>query len=331
MTTLAHVISEVDMSPRSRADQRTTVQLPPNEVVPADRQATRPMAPDSLLPAETELGQPTSNTQMLIAQSGDPDQYLLDTQDGDVRDNRGGPAAESTLKPAARLLPEQTEGLTTCDDLQVTADRPPPRRRSLMGHYALQLLDVQKLRVAQANRVHAMERDVLPEPWIEAGRTVLADLEKLEAFCNRQLEKQGAQHFMAQWIKDAPGISLAGFARLIGLTGPLDNFATVSKLWAYCGLHVVDGSAPKRRKGELANWSPAARVLCHQIAESVVKVGRGPYREAYDRKKLDYEMTHPEWTPLHRHQAAMRYAVKELLKDLWREWHHTDTSSRPAA
>jgi hypothetical protein len=81
-------------------------------------------------------------------------------------------------------------------------------------------------------------------------------------------------------------------------------------------------------------------VVCHQIATSIVRVRRGRYRAAYDRKKAEY-LARPRLGPaacpfgqthmnrkgdpmtcglMHAHVAAMRYAIKALLKDLWIAW-----------
>ncbi len=53
-------------------------------------------------------------------------------------------------------------------------------------------------------------------------------------------------------------------------------------------MHVDDGMAPRRRRGQRANWSAQGRVVCHQLATSIMRLGRGRYREAYDRKKAEY-------------------------------------------
>ena len=145
---------------------------------------------------------------------------------------------------------------------------------------------------------------------------------------------------MRAFVEAAPGIGLRGFGRLLGATGPLDRFATVSRLWAYLGMHVVDGAAPRRRRGKRANWSPQGRVVCHQIGVSILRVRRGRYRAAYDRKKAEY-LARPRLGPSacpfgqthtnrkgdailcglnHAHMAAMRFAVKVLLRDLWVAW-----------
>lgn len=228
------------------------------------------------------------------------------------------------------------------------------RLHSLLGHHARQLWDIQKQRIAASNRVKAMERDGFSGIDLEPALEVVRQYEGIERGIGRTLEMLAKRHFMADWIKEQRGIGLPGFARLLGVTGNVDRFATVSKLWKYLGLHVVDGHAPRREKGVTwthtdctfahmltcpldcttdhhptcvpggvgNSYAPQGRVVCYQIGEAIVKVGGdGPYRAAYDRKKAHYEQERPEWTQARRHNAAMRYAAKELVKNLWIEWH----------
>lgn len=243
------------------------------------------------------------------------------------------------------------------------------RLHALLGHYARQLWDVQKERIGASNRVAAMERDGLGG-YAEPARAVVREYEAIEKGIDRELAKLAKQHFMADWIAEQRGIGLPGFARLLGVTGNIDRFPTVSKLWKYLGLHVVDGHAPRREKGvpwthtncqgghlltckpDCATdhhpnclpdgigtaYAPQGRVVCHQLGEAIVKVGGdGPYRRAYDEKKAYYEAARPDWSQARRHNAAMRYAVKELIKHLWIEWHTrrghelADTHGLPAA
>ena len=252
------------------------------------------------------------------------------------------------------------------------------RLHALLGHYARQLWDVQKQRIGAGNRVAALEREGMGA-YAEPAREIVKEYESIEKAIERVLVKEVKKHFMADWIEAQRGIGLPGFARLLGVTGSLDRFATVSKLWKYLGLHVVDGRAPKREKGvpwthtdctfdhlmackpDCATdhhpncvpggvgtaYAPQGRVLCHQLAESIVKLGHrrschgpacddptactclvectvdhgGPYRRAYMDKKAYYEAERPDWTQARRHNAAARYAVKELIKALWIEWH----------
>ena len=102
--------------------------------------------------------------------------------------------------------------------------------------------------------------------------------------------------------------------------------------------HVGDaGVAPKRRKGQRANWSGQAKMRAYLVAESCMKQRRSPYRDLYDKRKNNTEgRTHvapcPQcgpkgkpaqvgspWSDGHRHADALRIVAKEILRDLWRE------------
>lgn len=193
---------------------------------------------------------------------------------------------------------------------------------ALLGHYARQHDEVQRVRIAIGNRVFAMEDSGLTSEWVAPVKTQQEELEKLEVAIDRQLTRLVKQHPLGEWITtEAKGLSPRSFGLLFGITGTLDRFATVSKLWKYLGLHVVDGGAPRRVRGQKLDYSPQGRTRCYVIAESIVKTGKGgKYRDAYDTKKAYYEAERGDWPQIRRHRAAMRYAVKELVKDLWIEW-----------
>jgi hypothetical protein len=110
------------------------------------------------------------------------------------------------------------------------------------------------------------------------------------------------------------------------------------------------GVAPRRRRGERANWSTRAKTKAYLISESCMKqIGKGckgeegglraeghlencdcsVYRIAYDKRRAHTAVTHgPEserpWTKQHLMNDALRYTSKAILRDLWRaarQWH----------
>lgn len=211
---------------------------------------------------------------------------------------------------------------------------------AMIGHYARLLWDMQQTRVAMGNRVSAMERDGIGEDWRQPATKIVKELKSVESGVNRQLESLMKRHPLREWIERTPGIGLGGIARVLGVTGSLDNFPNIAKLWAYLGMHVVDGIAPKRKRGQKANWSADGRKICYQLADAIVKQRNSPYRAHYDTKKAEYlerERTGASECPFgqvhkdksgkvfkcglaHAHNAAMRYAVKQMLKEMWAEW-----------
>lgn len=103
----------------------------------------------------------------------------------------------------------------------------------------------------------------------------------------------------------------------------ISSFGTVSQLWAFCGMHTVDGHAPRRKRGEQVNWSPAMRTLCYKIGEQFVRQG-DIYRQYYDvykaRKTQENESRDEPRSKGHIHNMSKRYAVKRFLADFWEQW-----------
>ena len=157
------------------------------------------------------------------------------------------------------------------------------------------------------------------------------------------LQRAMRQHPLAPWQKQAKGVGEKQLARLLASIGDpylrtmpdgTEQPRTVSQLWAYCGLHVVAGGDPdrtrrdaqsssagvaaRRQKGQKANWSTDAKARAYLIATSIVKQTSSPYRATYDTRRAHTAETHPDWTPGHSHNDALRIVSKAILRDLWR-------------
>jgi hypothetical protein len=97
------------------------------------------------------------------------------------------------------------------------------------------------------------------------------------------------------------------------------------------------GMAPKRARGQKANWSATAKMRAYLVAVSCMKNLDSPYRKIYDDTREKYADAVHQFpcircgpsgkpaqpgTPLsdgHKHARALRKVAKEVLKDLWRE------------
>lgn len=167
----------------------------------------------------------------------------------------------------------------------------------------------------------------------------------LEHDAERNLTRALRAHPLSPWVKAQKGIGEKQGGRLIAAIGDpyvrpallLEDSTwepararTVSELWAYCGLK----PGQKRKRGERANWSAAAKMRAWNIAGSMLKAGN---RDAYDKRKAHTEgLAHAgecvrcgpsgkpalpgtPWSDGHRHADALRIVSKEILKDLWRE------------
>ena len=77
--------------------------------------------------------------------------------------------------------------------------------------------------------------------------------------------------------------------------------------------------AERAVKGEKLHYNKRLKVALYLVATSFMR-SRSPYRAVYDAAREKYDRTRPEWTPLHKHRAALRIMVKVFLTHFWRRW-----------
>lgn len=236
--------------------------------------------------------------------------------------------------------------------------------------------DLEGVRKATANRIRILTAPAEPDTdgvirghglifdaSIDSLRQTAATVADEEKRAVRALEKAMKVHPLGAHVLATPGVGLKGAARLLSAVGDPywndlhDRPRRVSELWAYSGLHVIDGEGARRRKGVKSNWSTLAGTRVHVIAEAAMK-GTGPYRGLYDAEVSRWTdlSEHPEglagnWCQraedglvirhAQRHMRGLRVIKKAILKDLWRAsrdiyreagWDVSDTADlHPAA
>ena len=182
----------------------------------------------------------------------------------------------------------ETNGQASTDNQGTYADL--PRIEAAIAHDARLLWDIQRVRMATNNRIKAILRDGLPEPWTNLHTATLDLLQDQERTIERTMHHLVKQHIMADWIDDCPGLGYGGFARIVGVTGSFLNFPNVYKVYKYMGLHVVNGRRPRRERGvamvktteeaEGTAFSPQGQVVAHQLGEVIAKDSRCRHCEA---------------------------------------------------
>lgn len=199
--------------------------------------------------------------------------------------------------------------------------------------------DCQKLRIEVGNRVGALTR-----AGEDAARLQrLADwvdqrLASAEADLKKMVQAEIKDHpLWRDWLKGVSGVGPCIAGGLIAWIGDIGRFDTVSKLWAFSGLHTIDGQAARRKAGEKANWNPQLKVLAWKAATSFVKVGKG-YRLLYEQAKARYQAKFPEplpydpprkgkdgqpllrYTPAHVNNMALRWTAKIFFSHVYERW-----------
>jgi hypothetical protein len=183
------------------------------------------------------------------------------------------------------------------------------------------LSDLESTRIAAENRARAL-RQTKGLPELAERQDELVDaLKDLEHQASLELKRLVRKHPIGAWVKETPGLGEQQIGRLLASIGDPAARPNVAKLWAYCGLHVVDGKRPRLKKGVQANWSTQAKTRAWLCATSTIKFtgedgrARSPYRNVYDHERNKW--LDRDTTDLHKHNHAMSVTAKEILKDLW--------------
>lgn len=233
--------------------------------------------------------------------------------------------------------------------------------------YSRSFYDFQKVKNEFAGRMRASE-DVEHMP--EERSQELDDYKKSLEIAEKKLIK-----IIEPYLKEIPvyneflikikGCAVRMSACVVASVQDIKRFQTVSKLWAYAGMHVINGKAARRKKGEKANWNSFLKTKLHVLADCLIKLNfddeKKPlrYRKFYDdyknrmENRVSCHLTKEEhskvpvvekdpnadkptvtWlkngcTKGHTHNMAMRYVQKMFLQDLFMEWYRVEGLEPP--
>lgn len=134
-----------------------------------------------------------------------------------------------------------------------------------------------------------------------------------------------------EYLSGINGIGPTLSAGIIGWIHPISRFDTISKLWRYSGLAVIDGHAERKKRGEKIHYNPKLKTFMWKVSKSFVyrSAEKSPYRRLYDEVKADYKRKFPEvvvvdgkkkYNPGHLHNMALRKVAKVFLANLWVKW-----------
>lgn len=211
--------------------------------------------------------------------------------------------------------------------------------------------DLESVRIANSNRIAALERDYGDAlPHLDVIQKQAATTEHL---AHLELVRAWRKHPLAPWAKSIAGLGEKSVARLVAIIGEpsvkqTGEPRTVAELRAYCG---HGDPARRRAKGmtqeELFRLgNPRAKTQVWLIATGFVKQNgepdslgrerpRSPYRDVYEEARERYAdrlheapcvrcgpSGHPAlpgspWSDAHKHAAALRFVGKRFLLDLW--------------
>lgn len=193
---------------------------------------------------------------------------------------------QSVLRKAEAKTPAQNDFKLTSAEQQAvlqSAATIKARDMRILRHRTKHMYDVQKLRIAASNRESSLTAELTDEDKLFFGEN--ADmLEGVEKHVLRDLKARLEKLEIAQWLMSQRGIKETMAAVLVSYFD-IEKCSTVSKMWRWAGLAIMDGEAERLRKGERAHFDPwlkskVVAVLGGNLIKAVGKDPSGYYTSA---------------------------------------------------
>ncbi|XAI95461.1 hypothetical protein [Microcystis phage Mvi-JY20] len=178
-----------------------------------------------------------------------------------------------------------------------------------------------KARIALDNRMRAIKQmtdDPGNSEQLRLLEEIAATIKPMEVAAEKAMTAFVSNHPMHDQMTAIRGVGSVLAARILSMID-IHKVSSVSALWKWAGMHVVDGKAARPVKGQKLDYNPRLKTSMFIFADVQIR-NRGPYRDDYDRAKAEYAEKYPEKSAAHIHKMAMRKASKLFLSHLWQVW-----------
>jgi hypothetical protein len=163
-------------------------------------------------------------------------------------------------------------------------------------------------------------------------------VESIYSMENRMIRESEKAFEQTRWYREVAKAAAEGegmgpmiAGALLWCIGDAKRFATFGKIVRYAGLDVVNGKAPKRKRGSKITWNPELRKTLYKLTEVWNKRPDGIWRARWEGYKAWYAETRPEIfaevskkeVPCgkgHIHNMARRKVQREFLRNLYWLW-----------
>ena len=194
-------------------------------------------------------------------------------------------------------------------------------RLALMEHRKADFLRLGALK----RSIGLADEDSLPKQLQIVEDELLADKRKFETPVDKKLSEVAESIPECVAFNAASGVadSWVTSGTVVAFLGDISRFPMVSSLWHYCGQHVVEGLAPKRKRGEPGTWHPRVRTALWLLGTSIIKNRNNRWRPVYeqflDKELQEHDVKHPGCKTKQGHcgARARRRVVKEILKEFY--------------
>jgi|CXWL01.1.fsa_nt_gi hypothetical protein len=200
----------------------------------------------------------------------------------------------------------------------------------------------QRLRQNFIGKIFTNKEGLYPEGGIEkafaeekASNVILEALKKEEGRRGRELEQALEElDVYTEIFKPIEGMGPRIAGRIISAVGDIRRFETAPKLIKFLGVHVLsDGTFPRRRQGQVANWHGDGRQALYLAADQWNKRPGSHWGKYLRQMKVAYRTRHPveeivesggrkvrKYTVGHIHKMAQWRTMTRFVRHLFNQW-----------
>lgn len=197
------------------------------------------------------------------------------------------------------------------------------------GVSAKKIKDLQKRTKEDKKATKQLQKlaNKLPKYMLEEDEEVSMELATTETAVSEHIAELAQQVEECRIFNRVFGME-AGWrssAEFVVRVGDISRYLTVSSLWHYCGFHVVNGYAPRRKIGEPSDWNPKVRTVLWKCIDAGLKNNvptiRNMYQEFLGQELNTHDAKHPGCKHPQGHcgARARRRVTKELLTRYYNE------------
>lgn len=213
---------------------------------------------------------------------------------------------------------------------------PKPRKLAHLWQAYLQFTSLRRLRIQSDNRTSSIQKGKSVMDYeLETLFQEALNMDKVEAMLLKTMKNFGNSVGPAwDWVNGIKGMGESTSAQLFALIDDIGKFDTVSKLWRYAGMAVIEGEAERTTRGEKSHFNRDLKtLLLGVVADNFVKQQTPIYIDIYYAEKERQRRLHPEpeqasgkklwskdYTPMHIDRMARRKMMKIFLQHLWLKW-----------
>jgi hypothetical protein len=180
---------------------------------------------------------------------------------------------------------------------------------------------IQKSRIQFQARLFAVEEgeDSADTETVALLQSYMERFERLEKELDKDISLLVQQYDIYDHVSAVTGIGPTIAAKLIAMID-IERAPTVSALWRYAGLAVINGKSERPVKGQKLRYNKRLKTVCTFLIPRGFLMAKSPYADVFYSARAFYSANRPDWTKDHVRRAANRKMVKLFMSHLWLRW-----------